>query len=357
MPDDAAVPTGRGGWSTGTCAAVAARAAVMALCGQTVPDRVTVELPAGDLAALAAESVILETGVARAAVRKDAGDDPDVTDGVLVVVSAQWLAEGDVEFVAGEGVGTVTLPGLQVPPGEAAINPVPRQMMRAAVRAVTERPVRLTVSIPGGRELAARTFNPRLGVEGGLSILGTTGRVRPFSLAAVRETIRYALRVCFACGNTAPVLVPGNIGLRAAYRNFRLAPQQAVEVSNEWGFALTEIRQYEPERLLLVGHPGKLAKLAMRQWDTHSSRSESAVPFVRELAAVVLGDAVPEAPTVDGVLSALAPADRRAVSEALAARIAAAVATHLEQRFAVAVALTDMQGAITGLTPGSAEWQ
>lgn len=358
MTDDAGTPTGRSGWSTGTCATAAARASVLALCGQAVADTVTVELPDGDTAALTVESVTVEDDTAWAAVLKDAGDDPDVTDGVLVLVGAQWLTSGDVEFAAGEGVGTVTLPGLQIPPGQPAINPVPRQMMRAAVRAITDRPVRLTVAIPGGRELAAKTFNPRLGIEGGLSILGTSGRVRPFSLAAVRETIRCALRVCLSCGNTAPVLVPGNIGLRAARQNFRLAPQQAVEVSNEWGFALAELRQVDTtERVLLVGHPGKLAKLARQEWDTHSARSQSAVPFVRELAAEALGRTVPDAPTVDGVLSALEPGGRRQVCEALAERIAEAVSIYLGHKFAVAVALTDMEGTITGMTPESAAWQ
>ena len=141
-------------------------------------------------------------------------------------------------FVAGEGVGTVTKPGLQVPPGEPAINPVPRQMILAAIRDVTARGVRVEISLPGGREIAAKTFNPRLGIEGGLSILGTTGIVRPYCTRALQDALKCTLDVAAACGVTAPVLVPGNIGASAARRHFSLREEQVIEAGNEWGFVL-----------------------------------------------------------------------------------------------------------------------
>ena len=137
-------------------------------------------------------------------------------------------------------MGTVTKPGLAIPPGEPAINPVPRRMIREAVREVTPRGVRVTISIPGGGELARKTFNPRIGIVGGLSILGTTGIVRPFSCSALRESLRCALNVAAAAGIRAPVLVPGHIGERAARAHFRVADEQVVEVGNEWGFVLDE---------------------------------------------------------------------------------------------------------------------
>ena len=168
--------------TTGTCAAAAAKAAATVLTGGAAPAEVEVQLPGGDtvrVPILFVERQGDSTGIT-AAVRKDAGDDPDVTHGLTIRTSLCWDDAADVRFIAGEGVGTVTKPGLQVPPGQPAINPVPRQMIAAAIRDVTARGVRVEISIPGGREIAAQTFNPRLGIEGGLSILGTVGIVRPY---------------------------------------------------------------------------------------------------------------------------------------------------------------------------------
>ena len=174
----------------------------------------------------------------------------------------------------------MTKPGLAIPPGEPAINPVPRRMIREAVREVTPRGVRVTISIPGGGELARKTFNPRIGIVGGLSILGTTGIVRPFSCSAIRETLRCTLNVAAAAGIRAPVFVPGHIGERAARAHFRVADEQIVEVGNEWGFVLDEALGRPFSALLILGHPGKLAKLTAGDWDTHSGRSGSALPVV-----------------------------------------------------------------------------
>ena len=206
----------RRGITTGTCAAAAAKAAASVLAGGSPPAEVELRLPSGE--AIRVPILYVEprrdSAAATAAVRKDAGDDPDVTHGLEVRVTISW--EDDVgrvgnpsdvgwvsnpsadvgrvanpsypaTFVAGDGVGTVTKPGLQVPPGEPAINPVPRQMVLAAIREITARPVRVEIGIPGGKEIAAATFNPRLGIEGGLSILGTTGIVRPYCTRALHD--------------------------------------------------------------------------------------------------------------------------------------------------------------------------
>ncbi|MDD4892138.1 MAG: cobalt-precorrin-5B (C(1))-methyltransferase CbiD, partial [Phycisphaerae bacterium] len=226
----------RSGITTGTCAAAAAMAATTVLLGQPAPTEVLVALPDGRTIPVPVLYSRADVQAATAAVRKDAGDDPDVTDGLSIVATVSWALAGDITFAAGEGVGTVTKPGLQVPPGEPAINPVPRVMIRQAVRSLTGRPMRVEVSIPGGREVAAKTFNPRLGVVGGLSILGTTGIVRPYCVAALRAALRCSLDVAAACGVTAPVLVPGNIGAKAASANFALRDEQVIEVGNEWGY-------------------------------------------------------------------------------------------------------------------------
>ena len=185
-------------------------------------------------------------------------------------------------------------------------------MIREAVREVTFRGVRVTISIDGGRELAAKTFNPRLGIAGGLSILGTTGIVRPFSCSALRETLRCALRVAAATGIRAPVFVPGHIGERAARSHFRVTPEQVVEVGNEWGFAIDEAAREPFAALLMVGHPGKLAKLTAGGWDTHSGRSGSALPIVAEMHAAILGRPAAETPTVEGIFTAIDGGEKEA---------------------------------------------
>lgn len=345
----------RTGFTTGTCAAAAAKAATLVLTGQPCPSEVGVRLPDSSAVLLPVDSSGDNRGSAWASVRKDAGDDPDVTDGVLVEATVSWIAEG-VEIAAGPGVGIVTKPGLAVPPGRPAINPVPQSMIEQSVREVTPRGVRVTISIPGGEQLAEKTFNPRLGVVGGLSILGTSGIVRPFSTPALRDALKCALDVAEACGINAPVLVPGRIGERSARRHLRVSTEQLIEVGNEWGFVLDEAAKRPFERVLLFGHPGKLAKLAEDQWDTHSSRSHSAAPMVRDVAQTVLGRTLEAASTVEGVLSALPSGDTQCVADLLAGKIEAAVIVRCAARFDVSVILVNLSGSILGSHGDISTW-
>ena len=356
----------RSGITTGACAAAAAKAAATVLAGGAAPAAVDILLPGGQTIQVAvASAAIAADGRAVAAVRKDAGDDPDVTDGLDVVATLAWSGGEDVTFAAGDGVGTVTKPGLQVPPGQPAINPVPRRMIAAAVREVTARGVRIELAIPGGREIARRTFNPRLGIAGGLSILGTTGIVRPYCTRALHEALRCGLDVAAACGVRAPVLVPGNIGAKAARGHFSLAEEQVIEVGNAWGFVLDLLgsRSEVPslalratamslpedplpacgfassadrqkssvdrtsvfDAVLLLGHPGKLAKLALGQWDTHSSRSPAATPLVARLHQEVLGRPAVDSPTVEGIFAALEAAEKTLLAQRLAGDVQRAV--------------------------------
>jgi cobalt-precorrin-5B (C1)-methyltransferase len=347
----------RGGYTTGACAAAAAKAAAMVLVGESVPGTVEVTLLDGSRVALPVASCRRLEAAAEAAVRKDAGDDPDVTDGSLIVARVEFMAGEGVGFAAGPGVGRVTKSGLSVEPGEPAINPGPRRMIRAAVGEVTGRGLCVTIAIPGGEALAARTFNPRLGVVGGLSILGTTGRVRPVSVPALRDALKCALDVAKACGVTAPVLVPGNIGERAARRHLRLQPEQVIHVGNEWGFMLGEAGRHGFERLLLLGHPGKLAKLHEEEWDTHSSRSRSALPVVAAQAAALLGAPPPEATTVEGLFAGLPPSARSRLADSLAAMVRGAVARRLGTGLRLAVVLVNMAGDILGADGEWAGWR
>jgi cobalt-precorrin-5B (C1)-methyltransferase len=347
----------RTGFTTGTCAAAAAKAATMVLCGQPQPGHVEIPLPDNTRVTLPIEASGGNSHSATATVKKDAGDDPDVTDGCMVVASVDWSDSGKFTILRGEGVGLVTKPGLSVPMGEPAINPVPRRMIRDAVNEVTERAVSVTISIPGGQALADKTFNPRLGVVGGLSILGTSGIVRPFSTPALREALKCALNVATACQVLSPVFVPGRIGAKAAKKHFRIAPEQLIEVGNEWGFVLDEASKAVFERLLVLGHPGKLAKLAAGEWDTHSARSESAAPFVEQLAQEVFGRSVPESQTVEGIFSALEEKDAWKLAEKLAHQIRQAVSDRLAGRFPVSVLLVNMRGKILGHCGAIEAWE
>jgi cobalt-precorrin-5B (C1)-methyltransferase len=292
---------------------------------------------------------------AEAAVCKNAGDDPDVTDGALVIVRLA-RAEKGIEFRAGEGIGTVTKPGLALPPGEPAINPGPRRMIEAAVREVTDCGLRVTIAIPAGTELAERTFNPRLGITGGISVLGTTGRVRPFSVEAIRKTMECAYNVALACGVRYPVLVPGHIGERAARRHFRLSDEQVVAVGNEWGTMIGVAARKPPEGLMIVGHPGKLAKLPLGFWDTHSSRSQSPVPSVGELGARTLGCPLPDSTTVEGIFASLSPSDQARLGSALAERVRIAVEQRLGDRTPVATVLINLAGERLGSSGDLNPW-
>jgi cobalt-precorrin-5B (C1)-methyltransferase len=337
----------RRGITTGTCSAAAAKAAASVLTGADAPREVCVGLPGG--ASLCVPILFArlhdDRSAATAAVRKDAGDDPDVTHGLEIRATVRWDDTVDVAIAAGEGVGVVTKPGLQVPPGEPAINPVPRRMIAEAVREITPRGVRIEIAIPGGREIAGKTFNPRLGICGGLSILGTSGLVRPYCRQAFRDAMACSYSVAVACGVTCPVLVPGNIGAGAARRHFAPADEQLLEVGNEWGFVMELLARHAPQAVLLVGHPGKLVKLSDGQWDTHSARSERAVDALGRLCREVLGRDAPARPTAEGLFAALEPAERDAVATEAARRIRAAVEARGRRRWPAAVVLADMAGA------------
>ncbi len=347
----------RTGFTTGTCAAAAAKAAVILLTGAQVPEGVEVTLPDRTKVRLSLAYAKQRQNAAEAAVYKDAGDDPDITDGAMVIVSARWNKGDDIMFKAGEGVGTVTLPGLSVSPGEPAINPVPRNIIRRAVREVTQRPVELTVSVPGGREMAKKTFNPRLGIVGGLSILGTEGRVRPFSVEALTCALECSLNIARANGVTSPVFVPGHIGRRAALRHFNLAGHQVVEVSNKWGFMLERAAKQNFEHLLLMGHPGKLAKLADNQWDTHSSASGSAVPVISKLGLNVLGKTLRKSQTVEGVFKDLSENERKSLGNAASEMIRRSVLNKFGTSLNPAIIIVNMAGDVLGSAGDLSPWR
>jgi cobalt-precorrin-5B (C1)-methyltransferase len=280
----------RRGWTTGTCAAAATRAAYEALLTGAFPDPVEVELPGGQRPAFALAKTALGAGFARAGVVKDAGDDPDVTHGALVVATVGHGAPGSgIVFRAGEGVGTVTLPGLPVPPGEPAINPVPRQMMRTAVAEAAARhggtgDVTVEISIPGGEEIAKRTLNGRLGIVGGLSILGTTGIVTPYSCAAWIHSIYRGIDVARATGLTHVAGSTGSTSEAAVAKLYGLSESALIDMGDFAGVMLKYLRRHPVPRVTVAGGMGKMTKLGQGLLDLHSGRGSVDLAWLAALA-------------------------------------------------------------------------
>jgi len=273
----------RSGWTTGTCASAAAKAAALSLLEGRSPPEVEVALPGGRRVSFP----VLDRGRGSAAVVKDAGDDPDCTDGAEVTVTVALGPEEaqGTQLRAGRGVGTVTLPGLGLPVGAPAINPVPRRMILAALAEVTDRPLVVTVSVPGGELMAEKTSNARLGIVGGISILGTTGVVRPFSTAAYRASVLQQIDVAAATGQHCVVLATGGRSEAAAQRELaELAPVCFVEVGDFTGPALRRAASHGMDQVYWVGMMGKATKLAAGVMMTHFHRSKVDGELLAELA-------------------------------------------------------------------------
>ena len=309
LPLDLSAPAQNGlrrGFTTGTCAAAAAKAAVTLLLRGELPPSARVALPDGlhflDVPII---PVAQSPGWAAASVIKDAGDDPDQTHRARIIVRARINATSRaVRLLRGEGVGVVTRPGLRLAVGEPAINAVPRAMILAAVcdALETDEPalgLDIEVGCENGAEIAKRTFNPRLGIADGISILGTTGIVEPKSLASFMASIEVYVRVALADGPSQVVLSPGNLGQRFARASLQLPVHRIVQVSNFVGFALESVSRSLAEiqarlpLLWLVGHPGKLAKIILGEWDTHSKNNVSALSALYPIAQRVAPSLVP----------------------------------------------------------------
>ncbi len=289
MPDRPKGPLRRG-WTTGACATAAVSAAYHALLGGEFPDPVTVALPKGQRPAFALAREERGPDFARAAVVKDAGDDPDVTHGALVVATLRPGRRGQgVTFKAGPGVGTVTLPGLPVPPGEPAINPAPRAMMRAAIADIAAAygdagDVEIEISVPGGESLAEKTWNPRLGIIGGLSILGTTGVVVPYSCSAWIHAIHSGIDVARATGLTHAAGCTGSTSERAVQAHYALSDLAMLDMGDFAGGLLKYLRRHPLPRLTIGGGFAKLTKLGAGHLDLHSGRSQVDMDWLAERA-------------------------------------------------------------------------
>ena len=270
----------RNGWTTGACATAATKAAFTALLTRNFPDPVSITLPKGETPAFALAREGFEGESAYAGIVKDAGDDPDVTHGATVIATVTRLPPGSgIRFVAGDGVGTVTKAGLPIAVGEAAINPVPRAMMTAEIEAIAAAheiapDLEVKISVPGGAQIAESTWNPRLGILGGISILGTTGIVHPFSCAAWIHSIHRGIDVARAEGLTHLLGATGSTSEKAAQIFHNLPDGALIDMGDFAGGLLKYLRAHPVPRLTIAGGFAKMTKLAQGALDLHSSRSQ-----------------------------------------------------------------------------------
>lgn len=355
-------PALRRGWTTGACATAATAAAYQALLSGAFPDPVTIELPGGKRPSFALEVRRREGERATAGVVKDAGDDPDVTHGALILATVALTAPGSgVTFAAGPGVGTVTLPGLPLAVGEPAINPAPRRMIAANVAAVAAGhggtgDVAVEISVPGGEELAAKTWNPRLGIRGGISILGTTGVVVPYSCSAWIASIRQGVDVARATGQEHVIAATGDTSARAAQERYGLPDNAVLDMGDFAGATLEYLARHPVALVTVAGGFAKLSKLAAGALDLHSGRSQvdferlgaraEAAGGSRDLVSAIRGahtglQALQLAQAAGVPLADRVAADARAV----ALGVLAGAATEVE------VLVVDREGQLVGEAP------
>jgi cobalt-precorrin-5B (C1)-methyltransferase len=359
----------RRGYTTGTCATAAVKAALLSLVCNETPQEVNVTLPdCLHYLTVPIDRISKESdGSVRADTIKDAGDDPDQTHRARLFARVRRNEEGQIVFQRGEGVGLVTQPGLHLDVGEPAINPVPRKMMIMAVKEVLDEGETSTgfgfdlqIGCENGEQIAKRTFNPRLGILGGISILGTTGIVEPKSTAAFTASIEVYVRVALGDRPSSIVLAPGNLGQRFASSFLQLPLKRVVQMANFVGFTLEcvdrtlEERGHRLPKLWVVGHPGKLAKILDDVWDTHSRQGGSAPAAVSRVAdcyglSSALRTAIAQSTTVEGQIELLR---RESTAQQFWSQVEQRIAIQASKRLkhvdVVAVRLFQMDGTPLG---------
>ena len=331
----------RHGFTTGSCAAAAAKAATYMLFAGGVKNKISIETPKG--IPFDAEILNIEKAWDRVkcGVEKDGGDDPDVTTGLIIYAEVTSCEEAVVHISGGEGIGLVTKPGLDQQVGNHAINSVPREMIEKEVGEVLAYldpgcGVNVVISAPGGEEVALKTFNPRLGIEGGISILGTSGIVEPMSDEAIIETIRVELRQKRSEGFDKISMSPGNYGLDFMKSQYDFDLDKSVKCSNFIGKACDALVEYDFKKMLLVGHAGKLVKIAGGIMNTHSKEADGrmeilAAALLREGGNAELARRVLESNTTDEAFGILKEEDA-ALMGAVGKRIAEDIVYYLNKR-------------------------
>ena len=313
----------RCGYTTGTCACAAAKAAAYMLLSGRKMESVNVVTPMGVSLTLTVEKIVIEDGKVTCAIRKDSGDDPDVTNGMLIYAAVSYMKDNSTDkkvmVDGGTGVGRITKKGLSRPAGEAAINPVPLKMIEEGVLEAAENysydgSLKVVISAPEGVEIAKKTFNPNLGITGGISILGTTGIVEPMSEQALIDTIRTEIKMHTAEGEKVLLIAPGNYGQDFLLNTLGIELKRSIKCSNYIGDTIDMVCDSDAEAMLLVGHIGKLVKLGAGIMNTHSKVADGRMEVLSACAIRAGADAyiareILDCVTTDAALEILKKSD------------------------------------------------
>jgi cobalt-precorrin-5B (C1)-methyltransferase len=349
----------RSGFTTGACSAAAAKAATQALVSQQSVQEIEIVLPIGRPHTFAVERCEFSGEQATCAIIKDAGDDPDCTHGAHLTATVEWTRHaGQIELDRGSGVGLITKPGLGLEVGTAAINPVPRRNISDMVReaagdSLATRGLKVVISVPDGELMAKKTQNDRLGIVGGISILGTTGIVVPFSTAAFKASIVQGIDVTRAGGHDQIVLTTGGKSEEFAMKLLGLPQECYVQMGDFVGFSLRAAAHRGIRQIHLCGMPGKMSKIATGKMQTHVAGSEVDLGFLASIAAdcgapAEVVEEVRQANTARHVSEIVAARGVTGFWDAVAGRVVAACREHLHERAAVECILTDFAGQVIG---------
>ena len=357
----------KGGYTTGACLAAGAKAGAMIMQGEDPGDRVDIVALDGTPLQIPIASVELLAHGVKVEIIKDAGDDPDITNGTSVFITFSFLTQEQLQpvygqsilykqilFEAGQGIGHVTKPGLSLAVGEPAINPGPRQLVYNSIKDIIgDKACLVRVDIPAGTELATKTLNPVLGIEGGISVIGTTGVLRPMSEEAFKNSLVPQIEVAKAAGFTTQIFVPGKIGERIA-TSWGLPTEAMVQTSNFIGFMLEAGADHGLERILLFGHIGKLAKVAAGVFHTHNRVGDARLEV---LAAYSAAKGMPtegvqrilQAVTTEEALPVIEEYGLQSVYQVIAARASYRAERLLFNRLQVGTVLVTLQGKLLGM--------
>lgn len=357
----------KGGYTTGACLAAGAKAGAMIMQGEDPGDRVDIVALDGTPLQIPIASVELLAHGVKVEIIKDAGDDPDITNGTSVFITFSFLTQEQLQpvygqsilyqqilFEAGQGIGHATKPGLSLAVGEPAINPGPRQLVYNSIKDIIgDKACLVRVDIPAGTELATKTLNPVLGIEGGISVIGTTGVLRPMSEEAFKNSLVPQIEVAKAAGFTTQIFVPGKIGERIA-TSWGLPTEAMVQTSNFIGFMLEAGADHSLERILLFGHIGKLAKVAAGVFHTHNRVGDARLEV---LAAYSAAQGMPaegvqrilQAVTTEEALPVIEEYGLQSVYQVIAARASYRAERLLFNRLQVGTVLVTLQGKLLGM--------
>lgn len=304
----------RCGYTTGSCAAAAAKAAAEMLLSEANVSFVGISTPKGIKLKLDVLEPMINENYAECAIKKDSGDDPDITNGILVFARVSKIASG-IEITGGRGIGIITKSGLDQPVGEYAINSVPRKMIKSALEEIAEKydyhgGLRAEISVPNGEEIAKKTYNPRMGIEGGISIIGTSGIVEPMSNSALIDTIRLEAKMRYSEGYRNLLLTLGNYSENYIQKSMPFVLEKSVKCSNFIGEAIDIALETGFERILIIGHIGKLVKLGAGIMNTHSAQADGRMDVLVNCGMLADADVnllkeIPQCVTVDSALDIL----------------------------------------------------